>query len=382
MFHDVPGRDMKSEVQMATRRDLLMGATLAAAAKATAALVNPLSSAPVQAPPQSNYLVKVGLEEHFLVPEFIDYFAETYQNISPQIAKFGLETLQDLGDRRIAIMDEHEIDFQVLSIAGPGVQVERDTAVAVKRSKAANDFLAREVQKRPTRYGGFAHLPMQDPAEAANELERCVHNLGFQGAMINGQTNGEYLDHDKYSVFWERVAALQAAIYLHPGNPVDHPAMYAGHPELWGPVCSWAFETATHALRIVFSGVFERYHGATLILGHMGETLPLNLWRFDSRWPVSHRGSMNLAQPPSFYIKRNIAITTSGVCSDISLRCALDAMGTDRVMFSVDYPFEKPELAVRFIREARVSEPERTQVASENARRILRIDRPIGKMNS
>jgi 2,3-dihydroxybenzoate decarboxylase len=366
---------------MATRRDLLKGATLAAAAGATAAFAAPLSSDPVPEPSQPKYLVKLGLEEHFLVPEFIDYFAETYQNISPQIARFGLETLQDLGDRRIAIMDEHGIDFQVLSIAGPGVQVERDTAVAVKRSKAANDFLAREIEKRPTRYGGFAHLPMQDPAEAANELERCVHDLGFQGAMINGQTTGEYLDRDKYSVFWERVAALQAPIYLHPANPVDHPAMYADHPELWGPVCSWAFETAAHALRLVFSGVFERYPGATLILGHMGETLPLNLWRFDSRWPISHRGAMTLAQPPSFYIKRNIAVTTSGVCSDISLRCALDAMGADRVMFSVDYPFEKPELAVRFIREARVSEAERTHVASENARRILRIDRPIGRMS-
>lgn len=362
---------------MATRRDLLKGATLAAAARATA-FAAPAVLTPVPEPTQPKYLTKVGLEEHFLIPEFIGYFAETYQNISPQIAKFGLETLQELGERRIAIMDEHGIDFQVLSIAGPGVQVEKDRAIAVQRAKTANDFLAKEIQKRPTRYGGFAHLPMQDPMEAANELERCIHDLGFQGAMINGQTNGEYLDQDRYSVFWERAAALNAPIYLHPGNPVDYPAMYAEHPELWGPVCSWAFETATHALRLVFSGMFERYPGATLILGHMGETLPLNLWRFDSRWPISHRGSMTLAQPPSFYIKRNIAITTSGVCSDISLRCALDAMGTDRVMFSVDYPFEKPESAVRFIREARVSEAERIQVASENAKRLLRIDRPIG----
>lgn len=366
---------------MTTRRDLLKGATLAAVARATTAVAAPRSSTLVPEPSRPKRLTKIGLEEHFLVPEFIDYFAETYQNISPQIAKLAPEALLDLGDRRIAVMDEHEIDFQVLSIAGPGVQVEKDTAIAVQRAKAANDFLAKEILKRSTRYGGFAHLPMQNPAEAANELERCIHDLGFQGAMINGQTNGEYLDRDKYSIFWERVAALQAPIYLHPGNPVDHPAVYADHPELWGPVCSWAFETAAHALRLVFSGVFERYPGATLILGHMGETLPLNLWRFDSRWPISHRGSMTLAHPPSFYIKRNIAITTSGVCSDISLRCALDALGTDRVMFSVDYPFEKPELAVRFIREARVSEPERVQVASENAKRMMRINRPIGTMS-
>jgi 2,3-dihydroxybenzoate decarboxylase len=214
---------------------------------------------------------------------------------------------------------------------------------------------------------------MQDPAEAANELERCVHELGFQGAMINGQTKGEYLDLDKYSVFWERVAALQAPVYLHPGNPVDNPAVYAGHSELWGPVCSWAFETAAHALRLVFAGVFERYPKATLILGHMGETLPLNLWRFDSRWLVCNRGSRTLEQAPSFYIKRNIAITTSGVCSDISLRCALDAMGAENVMFSVDYPFEKTELASQFIEQARISEVERAKVAAGNARRILKL---------
>jgi 2,3-dihydroxybenzoate decarboxylase len=248
----------------------------------------------------------------------------------------------------------------------------------VRRAKWINDFLAKEIQKRPTRYGGLAHLAMQNPAEAAGELERCIRDLGFQGAMINGQTNGEYLDLDKFSVFWERAADLEAPIYIHPGNPVDHPAMYAGHPELWGPVCSWAFETATHALRLVFSGVFERYPNARVILGHMGETLPLNLWRFDSRWPISHRGSMTLPQQPSFYIRRNIAITTSGVCSDISLRCALDAMGPENVMFSIDYPFEKTPVAAAFIETARIAETERQQVASGNAKRILKITRPIG----
>jgi 2,3-dihydroxybenzoate decarboxylase len=314
-----------------------------------------------------------------MVPEFMEYFAETYQNISPEIAKLAPVALQDFGDHRLSTMDQHHIDYAVLSLAGPGVQIEKDAAVAVRRAKSVNDFLAGEMQKRPSRYGGLAHLPMQNPAIAADELERCIHDLGFHGAMINGQTNGEYLDLDKYSVFWERAAGLEAPVYLHPGNPVDHPAMYDGHPELWGPVCSWAFETATHALRLVFSGVFERYPQARLVLGHMGETLPLNLCRFDSRWPISHRGSMTLAQPPSFYIKRNIAITTSGVCSDISLRCALESMGNENVMFSVDYPFEKTELAAQFIENARISEDERIKVGYANAKRLLRINRQIGR---
>ena len=355
------------------RRDLLKSAALAVAGTTSSRLLDARGVAADPPSGQARPIGKVALEEHFLIPDFVDYFAETYPNISPEIRKFGTGVLQDLGEQRLAVMDQFGVDFVVLSIAGPGVQAEKDAAVAKRKARAANDFLADQIRRRPKRYGGFAHLAMQDPAEAATELERCVRELGFQGAMINGQTNGEYLDLDKYSVFWERAAALGAPVYLHPRNPVDHPAVYESHSELWGPVCSWAFETATHALRLVFAGVFERYPSARLILGHMGETLPLNLWRFDSRWQVCNRGSRALAQPPSFYITRNIAVTTSGVCSDISLRCALDAMGAGNVMFSVDYPFEKTDLAARFIESARVSESERLQVASGNARRVLRI---------
>ena len=360
------------------RRDLLKGAALTAAAKASGALASTSRGPTIAADPSpARPLGKIALEEHFMVPEFLPYFAETYQNISPEIAKLAPIALDDY-DRRIAIMDQHNVDYVVLSLSGPGVQVEKDAAVAIKRARSVNDYLATEIQKRPARFGGFAHLAMQNPQEAANELERCVRDLGFQGAMINGQTNGEYLDLDKYSVFWERVADLGAPIYLHPANPVDHPAMYDAHSELWGPVCSWAFETAAHALRLVFAGVFERYPKARLVLGHMGETLPLNLWRFDSRWAVCHRGSRTLPQAPSFYIKRNIAVTISGVCSDISLRCALESMGNENVMFSIDYPFEKTELAAQFIESARISDADRIAVASGNAKRILRINRPIG----
>jgi 2,3-dihydroxybenzoate decarboxylase len=360
------------------RREFLKGATLAAGANAAGAFAMAPQNQPAPATATGKRLGKIALEEHFMVPDFVDYFAETYPNISPEIAKRGLAALLDLGDERIAIMDQNQIDFVVLSLAGPGVQVEKDAAVALKKAKSVNDFLAGQIQKRPGRFGGFAHLAMQNPIEAADELERCIRELGFQGAMINGQTNGEYLDLDKYSVFWERVASLEAPVYLHPGNPLDHPAVYAGHPELWGPVCSWAFETAAHALRLVFAGVFDRHPNARLILGHMGETLPISLWRFDSRWPISHRGSMTLLQPPSFYIRRNIAITTSGVCSDASLRCALDAMGEGNVMFSVDYPFEKTEVAAQFIENAKIPEDERFKVASGNAKRILRLDRRNG----
>ena len=308
-----------------------------------------------------------------MAPDFVDYFADTYQNISPELAKRGLTALSDFGQQRLDVMDQSEVDYAVLSLSGPGVQIEKDRVTAVRKARQVNDLLAKEMQKRPTRYGGFAHLAMQDPKEAADELERCMNDLHFQGAMINGQTNGEYLDLDKFSGFWERAAALEAPIYLHPGNPIDHPAVYAGHDELWGPVCSWNFETAAHALRLVFAGVFERFPRARLILGHMGETLPISLWRYDSRWPISHRGNKTLPQAPSFYIKRNIALTTSGVCSDVALRCAIDAMGLENVLFSIDYPFEKSDVAAQFIEQAKISEAERRAVAYGNSARLMKI---------
>ncbi|MDF0603646.1 amidohydrolase family protein [Psychromarinibacter sp. C21-152] len=314
---------------------------------------------------------KIALEEHFMAPEFIEYFNLTAVNISPQLFGKALDALQDFGERRLAAMDGIGVEKAVLSLSGPGVQAEPVTETAVRLAARANDFLAEQMQARPDRYGGFAHLAVQDPAAAADELERCVRELGMQGAMINGQTNGAYLDDDRFSVLWERAADLGAPIYIHPYNPPDVPYMYHGHPELYGPVWSWTVETGNHALRLVFGGVFDRYPGAKLILGHMGETLPYQLWRFDSRWEISRRGERRLELKPSDYFKRNVWCTTAGVCSDAPLRCALDAMGAGRVMFSVDYPFERASEAGAWIEAAPLSEDERRKVCHDNAAALL-----------
>src|SRR5690606_10270611 len=171
-------------------------------------------------------------------------------------------------------MDRAGIARAVLSLTGPGGQAERATATAIRMARQANDFLAREVQKRPDRYSGFAHLPMQDAAAAAAELERCVRELGFVGGMINGHTNGQQLDHPSLTPFWERVEALGVPIYLHPGDPVAPFPVLEGHRGLRRATWEWGFETGSHALRLVFGGVFERHPRATLLLGHLGETLP------------------------------------------------------------------------------------------------------------
>lgn len=353
-----------------TKRTLLGALPFMAAIGAAAMKTEPAASAPRSA--ASGRLRKVALEEHFMLPEFVDYFSVNKQTVTPELYAKAIPALSDFGDRRIALMDQNGIDYIVLSLSGPGVQAEPDTAKAIRLARMANDTLAGEIAKRPTRYGGFAHLAMQDPGLAANELERCMHDLKFQGAMINGQTNGIYLDDRRYDIFWERVAALKAPIYLHPANPVDRPAMYADHPEVWGPTWSWAVETCTHALRLIFSGTFDRYPDARLILGHMGETLPIQLWRLDSRYAVSNK-KYSIQKKPSDYARSNIKITTSGVCSDAALRCALDAIGPESVMFSIDYPFESTPIASQWISTANISDEERARVSHGNADRILRL---------
>lgn len=316
---------------------------------------------------------KIALEEHFMAPGFIDYFNKTSINISPDLFGKALTALQDFGERRLAAMDLIGIEKSVLSLAGPGVQAETETATAVAKARECNDFLAARIAEQPGRYAGFAHLAMQDPKAAADELQRSVEQLGLVGAMINGQTNGAYLDDDRFSVFWERAADLSVPIYIHPYNPPDFPYMYHNHPELFGPVWSWTVETGNHALRLVFSGLFDRFPKAKLLLGHMGETLPYQLWRFDSRWEISNRGERRLQLKPSDYFKRNVWVTSAGVCSDEPLRCAIDALGADRVLFSVDYPFEKAEEAGRWIEAAPLSDEERRKVCYDNAKALLRL---------
>jgi 2,3-dihydroxybenzoate decarboxylase len=258
----------------------------------------------------------------------------------------------------------------VLSLAGPGVQAEPDVATARRNACAANDFLAAEIAKRPDRYGGFAHLAMQDPAAAADELERCIRELKLAGAMINGHTNGQYLDHPSLYPFWERAQALGAAIYLHPVDPVTPSHALDGHTGLRRATWEWGFETGSHALRLVFGGLFDRFPRAKLVLGHLGETLPYLLWRFDSRAKLY---GVKLAKPPSQYIKENIVVTTSGMCSAEPLTCAMSALGSDRVMFAADYPFESSEEAAHFIDSVPLDEKVRNDICFNTAVKYFKL---------
>jgi 2,3-dihydroxybenzoate decarboxylase len=280
--------------------------------------------------------------------------------------------LCDFDARRLEAMDQAGIDISVLSVAGAGVQNERGAATAVPHARETNDFLAAQIRRHPDRYRGFAHLPLQDPKAAADELARTVREHGFLGALVNGPTLGHYLDEDRFLVFWERVAELNVPLYLHPGIPFQLPQSFQDHPELNGPIWGWTVDTATHALRLVFSGLFDRFPNLTVILGHMGEALPFMLWRIDARY-----GELNnfrgLRKAPSRYIQENFVVTTSGVFSAEPLLCTLAALGEDNVLFSVDYPFESSIVAAQFLDTVAVSETAREKIGYKNAQRVLRL---------
>jgi 2,3-dihydroxybenzoate decarboxylase len=315
---------------------------------------------------------KIALEEHFTTPELAKKYVARPTRSETLFADIE-RRLADFDQLRLETMDKAGIDLTVLSVTTPGVQAERNTQTAVQLARDANDLLAREVQKRPRRYAGFAHLPMQHANAAAAELQRAVKELGFKGALINGQTNGHYLDADMYLPFWERVQDLDVPVYLHPGELADHPAMFSGRPELDGPVWAWTADTGAHALRLVFGGTFKRFPKLKIILGHMGETLPFLLWRFDSRWQCELGQELPPDELPSAIIRRNFTITTSGVCDPRPLADAIGALGEDNVMFSVDYPYEDTQTAATFIESAPISEVVRAKVCHGNAERVLQL---------
>jgi 2,3-dihydroxybenzoate decarboxylase len=316
---------------------------------------------------------KIALEEHFSLPQFEQRGLVARPTRSDAIFADIERRLVDFGELRLAAMDSAGIEISVLSLTTPGVQGEKDAAAAVRLARQANDFLALEVQKRPQRYGGFAAVPMQDPAAAADELQRAVKDLKFKGALINGQTNGHYLDDVRFLPFWERVQELDVPVYLHPGDLSDTPAMFAGRPELEGPVWAWTADTASHALRLIFAGLFKRFPRLKVILGHMGETLPFQLWRIDNRYELRLRGPLAPEERPSFFFRRNFVITTSGVCDPNPLAEAVAALGEDSVMFSVDYPYQDSKQAGDFIESAPLSDAVRARICNGNAKRVLRL---------
>jgi predicted TIM-barrel fold metal-dependent hydrolase len=318
----------------------------------------------------------VALEEHFILPR-------EEQNLPPgahrgndreKLLGFDvLAELLDLGDRRIVAMDAAGIDMQVLSHNQPGCQA-LDAAAAVPVAREVNDLLFEAVKAHPGRFAGLAALPTADPSAAAKELDRAVTRLGFKGAMINGPTQGRFLDDKKFWRIFECAQALNVPIYLHPSRP--QPAVmevyFDGYDEL--ALAAWGFgiETGAHFLRLVFAGVFDAFPGLTFILGHLGEGLPFMLHRINdqTRLAAARRG---LKKPPAQYLTENLVVTCSGNFSAPAFLCTIMALGVDNVLFSVDWPYESNVAAVAFLQRQPLARADMEKVAHLNAERILRL---------
>lgn len=334
-------------------------------------------------------LAKIALEEAYKHPDDVrDYLANGEQlrqlaaASGPEAAEWYRDAtlrLADFDERRLAAMDEHGIDHAVLSLAAPGIQAIVDTGRAVTEARRQNDFLAEQIARHPTRFSGFAALPMQDPERAAAELSRAVGELGFKGALINGYTNvddaehGRYLDEPVYERFWAAAAELGVPVYLHPrpSLPATH-APYAGHPQLRGTAWGFGTEAATHVLRLIFSGLFDRHPGLRLIVGHLGEGLPGQLWRTQYNFNLNPIGKHIEKSLPDYFAD-NILVTTSGNFSDQALINAILTVGADNIMFSVDYPFADTATAAKWIETTPISEKDRRKIANGNAGQLLGI---------
>jgi 2,3-dihydroxybenzoate decarboxylase len=316
----------------------------------------------------------IALEEHFVTAELAGYGASTSSIAQPHVWAEASRRLADLVEERLPAMDAAGVDVAVLSLNSPGIQAEADAGIAVARASAVNDLLAGLIAEHPDRYAGFAALPLQDGEAAAKELERAVRQLGLRGALVNAHTQGHYLDDPSLRVVWEYAEGLDVPLYLHPANGFDSPHILSGHPELTGPMWSWGTDTSTHALRLIFGGVFDDFPDAKLLLGHMGEGLPYALWRLDSRWGFHNHHGIELKRgKPSEYLRHNLYITTSGVCDAPPLMCALLALGADHVLFGTDYPFEDMATATAFLANAPISQADRAKISHLNAEKLLRL---------
>jgi len=322
---------------------------------------------------------KIVFEEHMAIAETLEETRD-FAGESGRFDAFTAELL-DLDDQRIKGMDANGIELAILSLNAPAIQSITDTDKAIELARKANNVVAAAIERHPTRYAGFAALPLQDADAASAELERCVKELGFKGALVNGFTEragedkGLYYDMAEYRDFWSTVSELDVPFYIHPRMQLESQSNNLdGHPWLRSSPWGFSVETSIHALRLCGSGLFDDFENLKIILGHQGEFIPYNLWRIDARMEFSSRGYRG-KRPLGDYFRDHFHITTSGNFCDATFRCALEMMGTDKLYFATDYPFERMADAVNWFDNTDViTEAERQKIGRENAIKLFNLD--------
>lgn len=333
----------------------------------------------------------ITLEEHFILPDIARQIlaeltkendgkspiSETQRDLMRIVLPTN-DDIADVGERRLRFMDEAGVDMQVLSYGAPSPQNLRDTAVAIRLCRAANDELARLIARHPTRFAGFAVLPATAPEAAADELERAVRRLGMKGAMLSGTCNGRFFDAPEFRVIFARAAKLGVPIYLHPATVSPEVARYYYADPRWSGVASAMFATAGYGwhvdsgigiLRLIFSGIFEELPDLQIISGHWGELVPFYLNRLDDQ----QNKTLNLPCKISDYFRTNIYITPSGFFSEAQLKYAVETVGVDRILYSADYPFLIDRDTRGFLERAPISSTDKNRIGYENAERLLKL---------
>jgi predicted TIM-barrel fold metal-dependent hydrolase len=317
---------------------------------------------------------KIALEEHFVLAESIET-SYAVRDLHPETRS----KILDLGTGRIADMDRGGLDICILSLTAPGVQAIPNAKEAIAQARRTNDYLAENIAKNPKRLKGFATLPLQDPEGAAKELTRCVRDLGFCGALVNGFSEvGEagsavYYDLPQYRSFWATVQELDVPFYLHPRDPLSaRQQCYEGYRWLAGSPWGFAVETSIHALRLMASGLFDEYPKLRVILGHLGEGLSFGIWRVDNRIKRGS-GAPKAKLPMSHYLRENFYVTTSGNFRTQALTNVILEVGADRVLYSVDSPYEDVVEAREWFDQASISESDRLKIARSNAQKLFHL---------
>jgi len=335
---------------------------------------------------------KIAVEEHFTTEKILNQLAARVK----AGAVFNMPITYDvsshsqsfISDKRLKDMDESGIDRQVISpVCFQDGLVDPSEATALAR--LTNDELYGIINKYPKRFSGFAGLACQDPEAAAKELDRAVKELGLKGAMIYSHIQGEYLDAKKFWVIFETAERLGVPIYLHPKEPSpDMIKPYSTYPALAGKIWGYAAEAGLHAMRLICSGLFDRYPNLRIILGHGGEGLPALMWRMgmssDGNQPLRENGGvsaapsgmsdqLNLKKQPGDYFKDNFYVTTSGMFWVPVLQFLHSAMGPDRVLFAVDYPAESSSLAVKAIESLSISNKDKEKIFHINTEKLLKF---------
>ncbi len=282
-----------------------------------------------------------------------------------------INKLLDVGEGRLQDMNAAGVDIQVLSLASPGVEL-FDATTGTELARKMNDALAAILQKHPNRFMGFASLAPKLPGAAADELERAVKELGLKGWKTNSNFGDSYLDDEQYWPILARAEKLGVPIYLHPATPAILQMRKYGF-QLAGPLFGFGAETLLCLMRLILSGVFDKFAGLKIILGHLGEGLPFILERIDffHGKPFSVPGAKSkISKRPSEYVKNNVLVTTSGNYFQPAFMCTYQALGIDRILLATDYPYEDSKECIRFLEGLVLSQKDKDQIYCLNAGRL------------